>query len=180
MPETIEQKIAEFGRQASPGSWFLAKEREIEDHEALLPYAHYLRQAWSELELSGVLCVDGRPTVYLCAGARFTPQQKRQRHGYVWNQGLVPLLLFLTPDNVEVHSTVKKPERDGPSDRLFAADPTSLIPNLGNIADALESARFVRAIETGQFFQDNAQFFPPNETVDRCLVENLMHTARRL
>ncbi len=158
----------------------MADEREIENHEALLPYAHYLRQAWSELELSGVLCVDGRPTVYLCAGARFTPQQKRLRHRYVWNQGLMPLLLFLTRDNVEVHSTVKKPERDWPSDRLFATDPTSLIPNLGNIADALESARFVRAIETGQFFLDNAQFFSPNETDDRCLVENMMHTARRL
>ncbi len=56
----------------------------------------------------------------------------------------------------------------------------SLIPNLGYIADALESARIVRSIETGQFFQQHAQFFPPNETVDRCLLENLMNTARKL
>jgi len=180
MPKTIEEKIAEFGGHASPGSWFLASESDIEKHEALLPYAHYLRQAWSDVELGGVLCVDGRPMVYLCAGAQFTAQEKRQCHLYVWNQGLVPLLLFLTPDNVEVHSTVKKPERDSSADHLFAADPASLIPVLGNIADTLESARLVRAIETGQFFQDNAQFFPPNESVDRCLVENLMHTARRL
>lgn len=180
MPDAIEQKIAEFGRQASPGSWYLQSEGDIEKYDALLPYAHYLRQAWSELGLGGVLCVDGRPTLYLCASARFTPQQKQKRHSYVWNQGLVPLLLFLTPENVEVHSTVKKPERVTQGDRLFAADPASLIPNLGTIADALESARLVRAIETGQFFQDNARFFPPNEAVDRCLVENLVHTARRL
>ena len=86
---------------------------------ALLPYAHYLRQAWSELRLSGVLCVDGRPTVYLCEGARFTQQQKRERHRFVWNQGLVPLLIFLTPNQVEVHSTVKKPEKDPANDELF-------------------------------------------------------------
>ncbi len=180
MPETIETRVAEFGRQASPGSWFLAKERDIEGHPALLPYSHYLRQAWSELSLSGVLCVDGRPAVYLCGGARFTPQQKRERHRFVWNQGLVPLLVFLTPNQVEVHSTVKKPEKDPVGNKLFDADLSSFILNLGNVAETLESARLVRSIETGQFFQDHAEFFPANETVDRCLVENLVHTALRL
>ena len=70
----------------------------------------------------------------------------------------------------------KEPERGG----LFDSDLSSLIPNLGNIAEALEIARFVRSVETGQFFQDNAEFFPPDETVDRCLLKNLVHTARNL
>lgn len=91
----------------------------------------------------------------------------------------MPLLLFLTPGTVEAHSAVKKPEREE-SGRLFAAEPASLIPTLNQTAEALESARLVRAIETGQFFLENAQFFPPNEAVDRCLVENLVHTAKRL
>src|SRR6267142_763362 len=115
MSDAIEPKVAEFGRHASPGSWFLTTESDIEKYPALLPYSHYLRQAWNELSLSGLLCVDGRPTVYLCSGTRFTPQQKRERHRFVWNQGLVPLLIFLTPDQVEVHSTVKKPEKDSPA-----------------------------------------------------------------
>jgi N-6 DNA Methylase len=180
MPETIESKVAEFGRHASAGSWFLSKESDIEGQPALLPYSHYLRQAWTELGLSGVLCVDGRPTVYLCGAAHFNRQQKRERHRFVWNQGLVPLLVFLTPDEVEVHSAVKKPEKDPVAGELFEGDLSSLIPNLGNVAETLEAARLVRSIETGQFFQDYARFFPPNETVDRCLVENLVHTARRL
>ena len=180
MPAAIETKVNEFGRHASPGSWFLSKERDIEEQPALLPYSHYLRQAWTELSLSGVLCVDCRPAVYLCAGAHFTQQQKRERHRFVWNQGLVPLLVFLTPNQVEVHSTVKKPEKDPVGENLFDADLPSLIPDLGNVAETLESARLVRSIETGQFFQDHAKFFPANETVDRCLVENLVHTALRL
>lgn len=180
MPEAIEARVAEFGNQASSGSWFLTRERDIEEHAALLPYSHYLRQAWSEVNLSGVLCVDGRPTVYICGGARFTAQQKRERHRAVWNQGLVPLLVFLTPDQVEVHSTVKKPEKEPVSGDFFDTNLSSFIPNLGSIADALETARLIRSIETGQFFQDNSSFFPPEETVDRCLVQNLMHTARRL
>ena len=84
-----------------------------------LPYAHYLRQAWNELDLSGVLCVDGRPAVYLCGSERFTHQQKRENHRFVWNQGLVPLLIFVTPNQVEVHSTIKKPEKDAVSPELF-------------------------------------------------------------
>jgi SAM-dependent methyltransferase len=179
MLETVAQKVAQFGEQVSPGSWFLSKQADIDKYQALLPYSHYLRQAWSELKLQGVLCVDGRPTVYLCADVQFTTEVKRRHHSFVWNQGLVPLLIFLTPDHVEVHSTVKKPCKE-PDEGLFEGDLPSLIPNLGNIAEALEAAKFVRAIETGKFFQDNAPFFPANETVDRCLIENLKYTARRL
>jgi SAM-dependent methyltransferase len=179
MIETVEQKVAEFGELASPGSWFLSKEADIEEHPELLPYSHYLRQAWEELKLRGVLCVDGRPTVYLCADVHFTAEAKRRHHSFVWNQGLVPLLIFLTPNQVEVHSSVKKPQKE-PDKGFFEEDLPSLIPNLGNIAETLEAAKLVCAIETGKFFQDNAPFFPANETVDRCLIENLKYTARRL
>jgi SAM-dependent methyltransferase len=181
MADTIEMKVAELAEQASPGSWFLSAEDDIARYPDLLPYAHYLRQAWSELSLSGVLCVDRRPSVYLCASMSFTRQQKRNSHRFVWNQGMVPLLVFLTPDRVEVHSTVKKPERDQTTGGLLFDDNlSSLISDLGNVAETLEWAHLVRAIETGQFFQDHAAFFPPKETVDRCLIENLKHTARRL
>jgi predicted RNA methylase len=180
MPETIEEKVVQFKRHISPGSWFISHKNDIENYSALLPYSHYLRQAWTELDLNGVLCVDGRPIVYLCGNEHFTQQRKRAIHRFVWNQGLVPLLIFLTSNQVEVHSAVKKPEKDIASDTLFDADLTSLIPHLRNVAETLETARLIRSIETGQFFQDNASFFPPNETVDRCLVENLVHTALRL
>jgi SAM-dependent methyltransferase len=180
MAEAMEVRLAEFGNSASAGSWFLAKEGDVERHAALLPYSHYLRQAWNEFNLDGVLCVDGRPAVYICTGMRFSTQQKRERHRAVWNQGLVPLLVFLTPDQVEVHSTIKKPEKESVSGGFFDSELPSLIPDLGNLADALEIAQLIRSIETGQFFQDNSKFFPPQETVDRCLVQNLVHTARRL
>jgi SAM-dependent methyltransferase len=181
MPDTLELKVTEFAEQASPGSWFLSAEDDVALYPDLLPYAHYLRQAWRELSLKGVLCVDRRPAVYLCSGTSFTREQKRDSHRFVWNQGLVPLLIFLTPDQVEVHSTVKKPERDtADGEFLFDDKLSSLITDLGNVAKTLEWAHLVRAIETGQFFQDHAAFFPPGETVDRCLIENLKHTARKL
>jgi len=175
MSQICEPKAAEFSQHISQGSLFISKIEDIEREEALLPYAYYLRQAWNEFDLSGVLCVDNRPTIYLCEADRFTIEQKREKQRLVWNQGLVPLLIFITPDQVEVHSTVKKPEAKNGKNDL-----SSLVQDLGKITDALECARFIRSIETGQFFHERKDFFPTNETVDQCLIQNLVHTARKL
>jgi len=160
----------------SRGSVYLDKVEQIELYPYLLPYAHYLRQAWSELKLTGVLCSDGRPTVYFCEGTGFTQEQRRELHRFVWNQGLVPVLVLATPKKVEVHSAAKVPEHP----KLFEEDLPSLITTLDRVAETLECARLVRSIETGQFFQDQRRFFPANESVDVCLVENLAHSARKL
>ena len=175
MPQICEPKTAEFGRHISQGSFFVSKIGDIEREDVLLPYAHYLRQAWSDFGLSGVLCVDNRPVIYLCEADHFTTDQKRIKQRLVWNQGLVPLLIFITPNQIEVHSTVKKPEEKSDSNDL-----SSLVQDLGNIKDTLEYARFVRSIETGQFFHDRRDFFPASESVDQCLVQNLVHTALKL
>ena len=130
MPLGKPSNVGVFAAHVSHGSLFLSKIEDIDREPRLLPYAHYLRQAWSRLDLSGVLCVDGRPTVYLCEGKRFTTAQKRERQRFVWNQGLVPLLILLTPQKVEVHSGVSKPSpKDGHED----SPEHSLIPNLDRI-----------------------------------------------
>jgi hypothetical protein len=128
MPEIIGPSAAEFGRHISPGSWFLAKDSEIEERRELLPYSHYLRQAWTDLDLSGVLCVDGRPAVYLCEATHFIPDQKRERQRFAWNQGLVPLLIFVTPNHVEVHSTVKMPAPGAEDGGLFESGLSKQVP----------------------------------------------------
>lgn len=180
MIEAVAQQIDAFKTQASPGSWFLAAESDIEDHPSLLPYSHYLRQAWNELDLQGVLCVDDRPVVYLCAAQTFSTQKKRQYHSFTWNQGLVPILVFFTANHVEVHSAVKKPEKEEIASGLFAEELPSLISTLEHTAETLELAQLVRSIETGQFFQNNATLFPASDAVDRSLLRNLVLTARRL
>ena len=177
---TVEKKVAEFKGQVSPGSIFLSDERHIDEQLVLLPYAHYLHQAWRELDLKGILCVDGKPVSYLCGARTFTRKKKKEQHRFVWNQGLVPLLIFVTPESVEVHSAVKRPEREERAQLSLSDDLPSLIPALDAVAETLALARLVRSIETGKFFQDNAAFFPANETVDRSLLSNLVETARKL
>jgi hypothetical protein len=180
MPEALGAWVAEFGKQTSSASIFLSHSKEIEQYPELLPYAHYLRQAWAELNLSAVLCVDGRPTVYLCQAKKFSIEQKRDIQSFIWNQSLVPLVVLETLNAVEVHSTVKFPEPAKEDHDLFEAKSSSLIVSLGHVAETLELANFVRSVETGQFFQDYAEFFPPDQTVDRSLLRNLMIAARRL
>jgi SAM-dependent methyltransferase len=181
MPETMEPKALEFGKYASPGSWLLSNEAQINERDALVPYAHYLRQAWRELSLSGVLCVEGRPTVYLCEAQSFSADEKRTFQRFAWNQGLVPLLVFITPNSIEVHSAVKIPERVSGATALFdVQQQSSFISAIRHVADALEIGRFVRAVETGQYFGQYSTFFPAEEAVDRCLLNNLLHAARRL
>ena len=180
MPEALGAWVIEFGKQTSSASIFLSHSKEIEGHSELLPYAHYLRQAWTELNLAAVLCVDGRPTVYLCQAKKFSPERKRDIQRFVWNQSLVPLVVLETLNAVEVHSTVKFPEPSDEDRDLFEAKSSSLIVSLGHVAETLELANFVRSVETGQFFQDHAEFFPPDQTVDRSLLRNLIVAARRL
>ena len=177
MPVSDNNQAAKFGDHVSHGSLFISSVDQIDREPGLLPYAHYLRQAWGELSLAGVLCVDGCPTVYLCEAQRFSTEQKRRCQSFVWNQGLVPLLLLLTPGHVEAHSGVRKPAKPGTSDESFEH---TLIPDLGHLSETMECAKFVRSIETGQFFHDQRDFFPTNEAVDRCLVQNLVDAARHL
>ena len=69
--------------------------------------------------------------------------------------------MFVTPESVEVHSAVKRPEREESGQLSLVSDNLpSLIPRLDAVAETLALARLVRSIETGQFFQDYAAFFP--------------------
>ncbi len=177
MPLTGEMHAGDIVRHISHGSLYLLKVEDIDQELRLLPYAHYLRQAWQELNLDGVLCVDARPTVYVCESARFSQEKKSEMQRFVWNQGLVPLLVLISPGQIEAHSGVRKPAKtDAPAD----APDRTLITNLGDITDAVECAKFIRSIETGQFFHRRADFFPPSESVDRCLVRNLVDEATKL
>ena len=177
MPLTGKLHAGDFVRHISHGSLYLLRIEDIEREPRLLPYAHYLRQAWKDLNLAGVLCVDYRPIVYVCEATRFSISKTRELHRFVWNQGLVPMLVLISTAGVEVHSGVRTPtKQDAPSD----LKEHSRISDIGNIATALECAKFIRSIETGQFFHNRADCFPPDEAVDRCLVRNLVHAATRL
>ncbi len=181
MSASGKSRTASFADGISQGSIFLTSLDELKEYPSLLPYAHYVAQAWEELQLSGVLCVDGRPTVYLVEADQqeLGVARKRELQQFAWNQGLAPLLIFLSQTTIEVHSTVKRPVAAA-SGELFEDELPSLIPSLTNVATALECAQFVRSIETGHFFQEHAAFFPTNETVDYCLVENLAYSAKKL
>ena len=147
MSDVVEKKVAEFGGQVSPGSIFLSAERHIDEQPRLLPYAHYLHQAWRELDLKGVLCVDGKPVSYLC-GSLIVSRAGRKKSSIGFRLESRPRSFFLdafaTPASVEVHSAVKRPEREASGQLSLVADNLpSLIPKLDAVAETLALARLV-------------------------------------
>ncbi len=171
---------AELGKLAAHGSLYISREEQVDGVPWLLPYAHYLHQAWEDLSLAGVLCVDGRPTVYICERKTISPAEAQVLQKYTWNQGVVPLLILLSDAAVQVHSAVKRPLAPIATTELIPEEPPSFIQAIEISAMAVQGASLIRSIETGQYFQDHAAFFPASETVDASLVSNLLHTARKL
>ena len=88
----------ELGVDQTAASLYLREPSQLLDHAELAPHAHAVRYAWDTLKLSGVLCVDGQPSVYFKEQARFSTDQKEKLVKFLWNQGMSHQLLKLQGD----------------------------------------------------------------------------------
>src|SRR5579862_594357 len=76
-------------------------------------YTHVMRRVWKSFQtLIGVLAVRGRPTVYL----QYQPMHSRisapdQRR--FWSNGVAPILLHVTPQEVQIYSGLRSPALQG-------------------------------------------------------------------
>ena len=76
----------------------------------ILAYQHMLLRAWGEMHLSGILTLNGVPTVYLRDESKpVTPQAAAEAHRQFWNQGVASILLLRDPVTVRVFSSMTKP-----------------------------------------------------------------------
>lgn len=138
-------------------------------------YSHVLRRAWKSFDdLLAVLTVRGRPTVYL---------QHRYRDGRIslpeqyrfWSNGVAPILVRLTPQEVQVYSGLRSPalaDEDVDGDKR-------LVEVFEGTARALELREFLRSVEAGTVYDHYAEHFDPTQAVDQRLVQNL-RAAREL
>lgn len=132
-------------------------------------YTHVLRRAWKCFEdLIGVLSVRGRPTVYL----QYRPNQTRisaleQRR--FWSNGVAPILMRVTPSEIQVYSSLRSPALDGED---VDAD-KRLVDVFQRAAQTLDLRNFLQAVEAGTVYDRYAEHFDPTQAVDRRLVENL-------
>lgn len=140
-----------------------------------LAHSHTVRRAFRRLNLDAVLYVDRMPTAYFKRVSRLDAKNIRQWHTYLWNQHIVPLLVIISDTQIKVYSgqalpTDKDDDVDG-SGRL--------VDVFDKVADVLELDQVLASIETGEIFR-KSDSFNRKHAVDRCLLENLTETAKKL
>ena len=158
--------IRDFNLMGVSAPDFFRSADDIDKYAGRHPYSHFMRRAWETMHLNGILCVDGKPTVYFKELQRFDSRMQRSCYQKFWNQGLATLLVFRSPDDVQVFSSLAEP-----------ADKESAIKEEHRLVEILDTTakvlNFVRRVQTGQIYRDKPESFNPEQAVDKFLLRNL-------
>ncbi|QYX32447.1 HsdM family class I SAM-dependent methyltransferase [Sphaerospermopsis torques-reginae] len=141
-----------------------------------LPQAHAMRRAWKDLELDGILCVNNAPYIYFKEVSGIDYAQMRELHRHIWNQGIAPLLVVVSPTEIQVYSGLALPAKD----EQKISQQNRLVQILNRVADEIELRQFIRAVELGELFREKPKSFKPDLRVDRYLLKNLADARRSL
>lgn len=154
-----------------PGMMFYDSLEFARDDSAIAGYAPAIERAWREMKLDGVLCLDGRPVLYLKEyGRPFSIRERLRLQKLFWNQGVANVLVLADPVSVYIYSGLVKPPIDFPDEDAAKAA----------LIETLEIAEYVRRIQTlyhdlatGHFYEKNRNYFDPDQSMDSCLLNNL-------
>jgi hypothetical protein len=142
-----------------------------ESAEAVLdtPHAVAIRAALDELGLSGMLCVQGVPTIAMLQVDEYDAKRVVDIHGALWNQGLASLLLVITHDTLRAFSLARMPQREWGDD----FDRRCLVVALDATTHALEVSNLIYGAESGRLWKEHAEYFNSKERIDEVLLGNL-------
>jgi hypothetical protein len=127
-----------------------------------------LLRAWEEMHLSGVLTLNGIPTVYLRDDAKpVRPEAAAAAQLQFWNQGVATILLLRDPQHVRVYSSMMRPTSPATATDLDMEQ--RLVEKLDLAALASWAERFYTQIGNGHYYAGSREAkFDPAETVDIC------------
>jgi len=149
---------------------FYASPGEIAADSTLSAYSHLLARAWHDFDLSGVVCLDGIPTLYLCCFAkRLAPEETAEYHRRFWNQGLATILVLADPNTVNLYSGLALPVQPGQD----KDNGQSLIEAVTLADYTLRVQKFYLRLATGQYYREHLDKFDPKHSVDTYLLDNL-------
>jgi type I restriction-modification system DNA methylase subunit len=157
--------IKDFNLEEVSAPDFFCSEDDIEKHAGIHPYSHFMRRAWETMHLNGILCIEGKPTVYFKEVDRIDSRNQRECYKKFWNQGLATLLVISSPDEVQVYSSLAEPAKED--------SPLDAEHRLVQTLDLTARALFMRRVKTGQIYRENPESFQPDKTVDKFLLKNL-------
>lgn len=133
------------------------------------PHALAIRTALDDLGLSGILCVQGVPTIAIVTIEQYDAARVVDIHGALWNQGLASLLLIIADDSVRAFSLTRTPQEDSGDE----FDRRCLITTLEATVDALEIRNLIFSAESGRLWRQHPEYFDAKERIDEVLLENL-------
>ena len=156
-----------------PGFRYYRSRQDLLRSPEILAYQHMLLRAWEEMHLSGVLTLNGIPTVYLRDEPKpVTPRAAAEAHRQFWNQGVASILLLRDPAAVRVFSSMTKPVN--PATATDAEMDDRLVEKLHLATLGSWAQRFYLQLGTGHYYSgDRKTKFNPEQTVDAYLLSNL-------
>jgi hypothetical protein len=167
------------------GFRYYHKREEVRREPALYAYQHLLLKAWDDdvLKVSGILTLNGVPTVYVSERPRpLPPAQAAEVQRVFWNQGLATIFLLREPGRVRVFSALCRPLApvDASEDRITR---DLLVENIELATQAVWHVRALRLYEelaNGRYYARFPLKFDSGQSVDAYLLGNLQALRDKL
>ncbi|MDP2786217.1 MAG: N-6 DNA methylase [Sulfurimicrobium sp.] len=137
---------------------------------SLLGYISVIKRAWEEIDLDGILCLDGRPVLYLKEyNSPISSSERIVAQRRFWNQGVANVLVLADPTSVYIYSGLAKPPRDqSPEEEEY-----SLVEKLTKVGYVQRIQSFYHDLATGNYYETKKKYFDPDQSVDSWLLDNL-------
>ncbi|MBW1736043.1 MAG: hypothetical protein JRJ69_00490 [Deltaproteobacteria bacterium] len=145
------------------GMLFYNSLESVYDDINILGYWSVIKRAWNELKLDGVLCIDGRPVLYLKEHGRpFNINERIRLQKLFWNQGVSNILVLAEPTTVYIYSGLGTPPRDESDNE---ARRKGLVEELA-VVDYVHRIQFLyHDLETGHYYDTHQRHFDPEQSV---------------
>jgi SAM-dependent methyltransferase len=155
------------------GFQYYRSTRQLLQSPEIYAYQHMLLRAWEEMHLSGVLTLNGIPTVYLREEAKHvTAEVAATAQLQFWNQGVATVLLLRDPQHVRVFSSMTRPTR--PETATESDMERHLVETVDLAALTGWAQQFYVQLGNGHYYAGaHEASFNPAETVDAYLLDNL-------
>jgi len=161
--------IEQLGLADKGAPEFFKSLTELQETQSVVAQAHVMRRAWEDFGLDGILYQDKSPYIYFKEVASINHDELKTLHRRLWNQGIAPFLVVISPEDFYVYSGLALPAKTDEdidtNERLVAV--------LSRTVDALELRQFYRSLQFGEIFRAKPKSFNPELRVDRYLLKNL-------
>ncbi|MGC8495270.1 MAG: N-6 DNA methylase [Syntrophobacteraceae bacterium] len=169
---TASEMVELFEAHGAPpvGMAFFDSLDAVRRDESLLGYMSSIERAWKWMGLSGVLCLDNRPILYLKTFEQPSRSEERVNlQRLLWNQGLANILVLADPVSVYIYSGLARPMHED----LGKDNDEALVRTVAYSDYVQNVLSFQHGLATGHFYDEKRSAFDPRDSVDTYLLENL-------